>query len=437
MNLACVIKNAINKFRNGSIDNLSASESGIIVPEWLKKREICDSDSSFLIDFFNAYEINCFSEITADFINNYGNKSYENVIKVCNLLGLYGVRFLGRNANKYSPNPLNQDLIVNSNESLESIYNLKFTNFHIDVVLNRENEIKIFNFLKSENILTIYQINGVNLSVIASKLNIEINLLKDLFLNAGLQVFSGTSLANIYNKEKSYIVDKFDKPEVFNHSPEENLSIEKMNFSVRTHNLLKKNNLNDLNSIRSLSEEQLWSIKNAGKTFVNEVKITLEKYNYNLSNKKTVLENDEIKTEVVLDERYFYNLFEAALSEDLKNSLNLFKIKNVGQLLELFPDQFYLNDEYCMNPKMFEIEKEIKTYLKNLGFEKYPITYSKIQKEKIYTPELEEILKLNPLNELTCRIQEFEKDYIPTLDKARQFVYNERIKSDNKKTLQV
>jgi len=603
LNLALAIKNVINKFRNNGSDNPASNQSGIIVPEWLKNREISDNDPHVLKDFFNVFEIYYFSEITADYINNYGTKSYENVIKICNLLGLYGVIFLGRNSNKYSPNSSKQDLIVKSNDSLDSIYNLKLTNSHIDFVLNRENEIKILNFLKSENITTINQLNGLHLGVLSDKISIPLELVEKLFKNSGLVIirdseeelidfyneknkdeYSDTVYAtNTYNINSENYVDfyhlfstrtenvlksngintieqlknltenqilsfknagiqttreilekinskeinelyeeemsliksnsSFDSELNSNKYQEKNYTIKELNLSTRTYNILKANNIINLNDLIQLNEAQILSFKNAGNGTLNDINNKLNELNLSLSSgkknnfildnkekeeiildketydklfKEMLLENriinslekvnitkigdiidftedDLIKIEGLgnnslkelkkilksygidlqnkyvlgdksLDERYFYNLFDTNLSDEAKNLFKKFNIKNIGQLLEIFPDEIYKNDECCLNPKIFEIENEIKEYLKVLAIEKYPIKYSKIQRDKLNEPSLDEILELNLSEFLMQKINEFESEYIDKLDDARKIIYFERIKPEKKYT---
>ena len=56
------------------------------------------------------------------------------------------------------------------------------------------------------------------------------------------------------------------------------MKIEKLNFSVRTYNILKRANINDVEQLRQLSDDELLQIRNLGRHSFEEIKEKLECY---------------------------------------------------------------------------------------------------------------------------------------------------------------
>ena len=56
------------------------------------------------------------------------------------------------------------------------------------------------------------------------------------------------------------------------------MKIEKLNFSVRTYNILKRANINDVEQLKQLSNDELLQIRNLGRHSFEEIKEKLECY---------------------------------------------------------------------------------------------------------------------------------------------------------------
>lgn len=54
------------------------------------------------------------------------------------------------------------------------------------------------------------------------------------------------------------------------------MKIEKLNFSVRTYNILKRANINDVEQLKQLSDDELLQIRNLGRHSFEEIKEKLE-----------------------------------------------------------------------------------------------------------------------------------------------------------------
>jgi len=136
-------------------------DSKIIVPDFLLDRKISCDDASYLVDFFREFNLNSFSEINITLLNEYARSSYDSAIKINTLLGLYGVEYIGRSANKYSPNSRHANCLIRVKLKNQNLYSIKLFN---DKFYNLE--LKILDYLNAVGLNNTNQINGINLCIL-------------------------------------------------------------------------------------------------------------------------------------------------------------------------------------------------------------------------------------------------------------------------------
>ena len=152
----------------GVFDFLKINKSSVEIPDFLLKRRICNDDVEILQHFFDYFQITTFAEINIEILNNYAKTNYDSAIQVNTLLGLYGIKFIGKSSLKYSPNTRNKNYLLVSLNNTSEIYNLK-----IFQTKYKNLELKFLEYFERIGIQKPSQITGINLSILLDKLNLK------------------------------------------------------------------------------------------------------------------------------------------------------------------------------------------------------------------------------------------------------------------------
>ena len=312
---------------------LNFNKSSIIVPEFLKERQIKDSDVDYLKECFDYLKISSFSELNIDILNKYAKFDYDKALKVNTLLGLYGVNFIGRSSKKYSPNSHNVTLLIKLKVVDIDFYKLKLFKEKFKYL-----EFLFLNYFDSIGLNNLIQIDGMNLSVLLDKLNlsdININDLKDdinsnfiSIINANLDDFYKENFEteiNISdgNKEKSASLNDFD------------------NLSTKAKNCLMRFGIYNFEQLLDIDFYNFAQQKNVGKKTVEEIEQILSKYSnkykkYNLESlSDDFLDNSRQASEnKPIDERiYNLNIESLKLPPKIIKILIKANISTLGELV--------------------------------------------------------------------------------------------------------
>ncbi len=487
--------------------------SSIEIPDFLKSRVINKNDAGYLKTFFYYYNIRSFSEITLDIINDYGKVNVSQFFSVCTLLGLYGVNFIGRSANKYSPNSRNLTCLIQTIPSVESIYNVSLFNNNFKNI-----EFKIVDYLNSINVKTLFQLKGINLSVLLDKLNLfDINIYElSKALNTDvINLCFDDPIPDFYSTDYCPLNENLDH--AVNNAELNNLTIteteskkkniekkykvipvDNTDLSLRATNILKRykintvyelltTNINDIRNFRNLGGKIFNEIYDLIKSFGDYEEFQSDDYNenneYDLEKKEfndnklhpidyrvlelkignisslscsTIEKMNEINIQTVneyiefrkasvkllknsfipaikelneelfnygieehksyypidpkMPDKYFTLLRELPFDNEIMLIFNKYNLRNIGQLLTIFPDKFIVDDELILKPNIFKIIDDITRYLNNLGIDNFPIKLSPFQLSELNQLTEEEILEQDYLNIILYKIKHLFED---------------------------
>ena len=180
----------------------------------------------------------------------------------------------------------------------------------------------------------------------------------DIYFKGQLQMFGKT---NLYNLLEEHGVSEFATRKFINYTFEDELinneegllnkNIEVLKLSYRPKNTLVENGIFTVEQLVNFGIENLYKIKNLGRTSVEEVYKKLNNY---------LNEDDFFKSGSITHES---NLVDADFSVRIINALNAVKIFTIEDLLNLEEEEL----QYIPNLGVTSI-KEIKSKIKNLNF---------------------------------------------------------------------
>ena len=196
----------------------------------------------------------------------------------------------------------------------------------------------------------------------------------------------------------------------------ESLTIDDLNLSTKVTNCLKAFNIYNLKDLLSINLSAFKKQRNVGKNTIAEVESILKQYlkqedieanskNFDLENKKDFdsesISNDTYYTTIdKIPESYYLSVSDVFDDEWILKYCNKFNLKNVGLLVNKFPDIFINSDEIMIQDIYFEKENIIKSKLNDLGITQYPIFLSLEQLSILNKRTVKECFKVNYEQEL-------------------------------------
>lgn len=321
------------------------------IPEWLKDRPTQINISSIIYNFSRRFNIQSFSKISGDNLSQYLREIPKlDFFKLLRVLGVYGVYFYKRLSSyssiaedypdvmtipeKYwsyhlttfmdNPNlirimdscglkylgclhgiPRDNYLRMikgNINNEKLALFNpietTKICDNFFSYNVNQQNSIKSNNLEEGKNFSNDLQYKSVQQYDFSYRVQ---NCLKKSNIKTigELQALSESELLSIPNLGKRSVVEIHEKLKKIINRPEKfkntNQYVRDLGFSNRVQNCLKKSNIKTINELLTLTEDDLLSIPNMGRSSVAEIKNKLLKIGVNLPFAvKKPLETNEI-----------------------------------------------------------------------------------------------------------------------------------------------
>lgn len=197
------------------------------------------------------------------------------------------------------------------------------------------------------------------------------------------------------------------------------IAIDDLGLSTKLTNCLKAFKIWNLTDLLSIDLNKFQNQKNVGKNTIVEVEYFLKQYMNqedfdalkHVSVEDNVLENSNVNSIVCdsdteymsgdqIPENYFIPVSSAFEDEWILKYCKKFNLKNIGLLVNKFPDIFINSDEIIMQDIYFEKEAIIKSKLNALGITNYPVMLTQKQLKILNQRTIKECIEVNYEQEL-------------------------------------